>query len=135
MEKIAQMPVVLIPVHFDRDPVARLPSCQRSVVLRPFITHDFMTGIPALPGKHIPVEVGGEDREGGKRKRMERWIKRDKEEVNGKKKRKRERREERRRDKEGETKERESRKEKLKTRGQEKRGGEKKVTEEKRGKE
>ncbi|XP_050731717.1 GMP synthase [glutamine-hydrolyzing]-like [Eriocheir sinensis] len=57
MEKIAQMPVVLIPVHFDRDPVARLPSCQRSVVLRPFITHDFMTGIPALPGKHIPAEL------------------------------------------------------------------------------
>ncbi|XP_045107966.1 GMP synthase [glutamine-hydrolyzing]-like [Portunus trituberculatus] len=57
MEKIAQMPVVVVPVHFDRDPVARLPSCQRSVVLRPFITHDFMTGIPALPGKHIPVEL------------------------------------------------------------------------------
>ncbi|KAG0722284.1 GMP synthase [glutamine-hydrolyzing] [Chionoecetes opilio] len=57
MEKIAQMPVVLLPVHFDRDPVARLPSCQRAVVLRPFITHDFMTGIPALPGKHIPVEL------------------------------------------------------------------------------
>lgn len=57
MEKIAQMPIVLLPVHFDRDPVARLPSCQRSVVLRPFITHDFMTGIPALPGKHIPVEL------------------------------------------------------------------------------
>ncbi|XP_042232119.1 GMP synthase [glutamine-hydrolyzing]-like isoform X1 [Homarus americanus] len=56
-EKLAQMPLVLIPIHFDRDPVTRLPSCQRSVVLRPFITHDFMTGIPALPGKHIPVEL------------------------------------------------------------------------------
>lgn len=56
-EKLAQMPVVLIPVHFDRDPVTRLPSCQRSLVLRPFITHDFMTGIPALPGKHISPEV------------------------------------------------------------------------------
>lgn len=56
-EKLAQMPVVLIPVHFDRDPVTRLPSCQRSLVLRPFITHDFMTGIPALPGKHIIPEV------------------------------------------------------------------------------
>ncbi|XP_042863527.1 GMP synthase [glutamine-hydrolyzing]-like isoform X1 [Penaeus japonicus] len=56
-EKLAQMPVVLIPVHFDRDPVTRLPSCQRSLVLRPFITHDFMTGIPALPGKHISPEL------------------------------------------------------------------------------
>ncbi|ROT65795.1 GMP synthase [Penaeus vannamei] len=56
-EKLAQMPVVLIPVHFDRDPVTRLPSCQRSLVLRPFITHDFMTGIPALPGKHIIPEL------------------------------------------------------------------------------
>jgi len=27
------------------------------VVLRPFITNDFMTGTPAIPGKHIPVEV------------------------------------------------------------------------------
>ncbi|RXG51789.1 GMP synthase [glutamine-hydrolyzing] [Armadillidium vulgare] len=57
MEKVAQMPVVLIPVHFDREQVGRLPSCQRSVVIRPFITHDFMTGIPALPGKHLPVKV------------------------------------------------------------------------------
>lgn len=56
-EKLAQMPIVLIPVHFDRDPVTRLPSCQRSLVLRPFITHDFMTGIPALPGKHITPEL------------------------------------------------------------------------------
>ncbi|CAL4090132.1 unnamed protein product [Meganyctiphanes norvegica] len=51
------MPIVLIPVHFDRDSTTRLPSCQRSLVLRPFITHDFMTGIPAVPGKHIPAEI------------------------------------------------------------------------------
>ena len=51
------MPIVLIPVHFDRDPIDHIPSCQRSVVIRTFITNDFMTGVPAIPGKHIPVEV------------------------------------------------------------------------------
>lgn len=40
------MPVVLIPVHFERGPLYRNPSCQRSVVLRPFVTSDFMTGVP-----------------------------------------------------------------------------------------
>jgi len=49
--------VVLIPVHFDRDVVNRVPSCQHSVVLRPFVTQDFMTGVPAIPGRHLPVEV------------------------------------------------------------------------------
>ncbi|VVD02042.1 unnamed protein product [Leptidea sinapis] len=48
--RVAQMPVVLIPIHFDRDAAVRAPSCQRSVVLRPFITSDFMTGVSALPG-------------------------------------------------------------------------------------
>jgi len=57
MKKISQMPVVLIPIHFDRDPSKQLPSCQRSVVIRTFITNDFMTGIPATPGKHISVKV------------------------------------------------------------------------------
>lgn len=55
--KISQMPVILTPIHFDRDPVMHQPSCQRSVVIRTFITNDFMTGIPAQPGKHIPEEV------------------------------------------------------------------------------
>jgi len=55
--KLSQMPVVLIPLHFDRDSINRIPSCQHSVVLRPFITQDFMTGIPATPGKEIPEEV------------------------------------------------------------------------------
>ncbi|XP_071945731.1 GMP synthase [glutamine-hydrolyzing]-like [Antedon mediterranea] len=55
--KISQMPVILIPVHFDRDPVLRKPSCQRSIVIRTFITNDFMTGVPAIPGKHLPEEV------------------------------------------------------------------------------
>ena len=56
-KSIAQMPVILIPIHFDRDVAAKLTSCQRSVVIRTFITEDFMTGIPAIPDKHIPLEV------------------------------------------------------------------------------
>ena len=55
--KLSQMPIVLIPIHFDRDPINHIPSCQRSVVIRTFITNDFMTGIPATPGKQIPFEV------------------------------------------------------------------------------
>ena len=54
---IAQMPVILIPIHFDRDVASRQPSCQRSVVLRTLITEDFMTGIPAVPDKHLPLEL------------------------------------------------------------------------------
>jgi len=59
MKKITQMPVVLIPVHFDIDPVSRDPVCQRSVVIRPFLTNDFMTGVAAQPGKDVPVMVSG----------------------------------------------------------------------------
>ncbi|XP_041981853.1 GMP synthase [glutamine-hydrolyzing] isoform X2 [Aricia agestis] len=56
--RIAQMPVVLIPVHFDRDAATRAPSCQRSLVLRPFVTQDFMTGTAALPGSDVmPQDV------------------------------------------------------------------------------
>ncbi|GFY49701.1 GMP synthase [Trichonephila inaurata madagascariensis] len=57
MSSISQMPIVLIPIHFDRDVVSRNPSCQRSAVIRTFITHDFMTGIPATPNKDLPLEV------------------------------------------------------------------------------
>ena len=57
MDKISQMPVVLLPVHFDRDLLCRSPSCQRSVVIRPFITQDFMTGRAAVPTKHLPLHV------------------------------------------------------------------------------
>jgi len=55
--KVQQMPVILIPVHFDIDPVSRRPFCQRSVVLRPFITNDFMTGVAAQPGKDITIQL------------------------------------------------------------------------------
>ncbi|XP_011305061.1 GMP synthase [glutamine-hydrolyzing] [Fopius arisanus] len=57
MGAISQMPVILIPVHFDRDAASRAPSCQRSVVLRPFCSSDFMTGTPAIPGNQLPVHV------------------------------------------------------------------------------
>ena len=40
-----------------RSTLQKQPSCQRSVVIRTFITSDFMTGIPATPGNEIPVEV------------------------------------------------------------------------------
>uniref|UniRef100_A0A1I7VX56 GMP synthase (glutamine-hydrolyzing) n=1 Tax=Loa loa TaxID=7209 RepID=A0A1I7VX56_LOALO len=56
LQKIQQMPVVMIPVHFDRDPLERRASTLRSFVLRPFITNDFMTGVAALPGKDIPEQ-------------------------------------------------------------------------------
>lgn len=52
------MPVVLVPIHFDRDPANRIPSCARSIVLRPFLTNDFMTGVPIVPGsENLPTMV------------------------------------------------------------------------------
>lgn len=58
MNGISQMPVILVPLHFDRDPVDRKPSAQRSIVLRPFITNDFMTGVPVVPGsEQMPIHV------------------------------------------------------------------------------
>ncbi|XP_060565730.1 GMP synthase [glutamine-hydrolyzing]-like [Ruditapes philippinarum] len=55
--KLSQMPIVIVPLHFDRDLSQHQPSCQRSVVIRTFLTHDFMTGIAAQPDKHLPVQV------------------------------------------------------------------------------
>ncbi|CAH0564257.1 unnamed protein product [Brassicogethes aeneus] len=57
LSSISQMPVILIPLDFDRDQALRIPSCQRSIVLRPFCTQDFMTGVPAVPGKQLPIDV------------------------------------------------------------------------------
>jgi len=54
---VSQMPVVLLPIHFDRSQLERVPSCCRSVVIRPFKTMDFMTGVPAIPGKDLSVEL------------------------------------------------------------------------------
>ena len=54
---VSQMPAVLLPLHFDRSVIEKTASLQRSVALRPFKTRDFMTGVPALPGRDIPTEV------------------------------------------------------------------------------
>ncbi|KAH7960956.1 hypothetical protein HPB49_025291 [Dermacentor silvarum] len=54
---LSQMPVILLPLHLDRDVVSRQPSCQHSIVIRTFITQDFMTGIPATPNRHLPLDV------------------------------------------------------------------------------
>lgn len=43
---LSQVPVVLFPVHFGE-------HGHRSIALRPFITNDFMTGTPAIPGREI----------------------------------------------------------------------------------
>ncbi len=55
---VSQMPIILIPIHFDREEaLTRTPSCLRSVVIRTFITEDFMTGVPAIPNRQIPFKV------------------------------------------------------------------------------
>lgn len=55
--QISQMPIILIPIHFDRDLASRQPSCQRSIVIRTIITSDFMTGVPAIPNHDLPADV------------------------------------------------------------------------------
>ena len=50
LKSLAQVPVTLFPVGFD------VPG-GRSVGVRAFITRDFMTGTPALPGKDVPLEA------------------------------------------------------------------------------
>ncbi|KAL3096075.1 hypothetical protein niasHS_005834 [Heterodera schachtii] len=59
LHRVQQFPVIMIPVHFNRQykPPQYFPSMRRSVVLRPFITRDFMTGKAALPGRDIPIET------------------------------------------------------------------------------
>lgn len=47
---ISQVPVVSFPVHFGT------PG-NRSIGIRTLITNDFMTGVPALPGREMPLEA------------------------------------------------------------------------------
>ena len=49
MKKISQMPVILLPIGFEH-------FGKRSIALRPFITNDFMTGMPAIPGNDISLD-------------------------------------------------------------------------------
>ena len=50
LRKLSQVPVVSFPVNFG------VPG-NRSIAIRTFLTNDFMTGVPALPGKDISEEV------------------------------------------------------------------------------
>lgn len=54
---ISQMPVVLIPIEFDHRNDINEKGKQHSVVLRTFLTKDFMTGRPAVPGETFPTEM------------------------------------------------------------------------------
>jgi GMP synthase (glutamine-hydrolysing) len=47
---LSQVPVVLFPVDFGE-------SGKRAIAIRTFITNDFMTGVAAVPGKHLPMEA------------------------------------------------------------------------------
>jgi GMP synthase (glutamine-hydrolysing) len=48
-KKLSQVPTILFPVNFGIEGY-------RSIAIRPFITNDFMTGKPAMPGKDISLE-------------------------------------------------------------------------------
>lgn len=51
VRSLSQVPIVLVPVGFDK-------VGGYSVVVRTFLTNDFMTGIPATPGsKYMPLHV------------------------------------------------------------------------------
>lgn len=45
------MPVVLVPV--DPDNAIAGPTTRRSIAIRTFLTNDFMTGRPAIPGAEV----------------------------------------------------------------------------------
>jgi|UPI0004B0E736 GMP synthase (glutamine-hydrolysing) len=50
MRKLSQVPVILFPADFGE-------SGKRGIAIRTFITRDFMTGLPAQPGKDISVAL------------------------------------------------------------------------------
>lgn len=50
LRKLSQVPVILFPVNFGEEG-------KRSICIRPFISNDFVTGVPAMPGHHFPLEV------------------------------------------------------------------------------
>ncbi len=50
LESLSQVPVISFPVHFGEEG-------NRSIAIRTFITNDFMTGVPAVPGKEMPEEA------------------------------------------------------------------------------
>jgi len=51
VKKLSQVPVILTPTDFDEEG-------KRSIVIRTFITNDFMTGVAAIPGtEYMPEEA------------------------------------------------------------------------------
>mmetsp|Transcript_22775 Transcript_22775/g.45064 ORF Transcript_22775/g.45064 Transcript_22775/m.45064 type:complete len:621 (+) Transcript_22775:87-1949(+) len=50
VRKLSQVPVILFPVSFGQ-------TGARGICIRTFLTSDFMTGVPALPGRDIALEV------------------------------------------------------------------------------
>ncbi len=48
-KKLSQVPTILFPVNFGIEG-------NRSIAIRPFITNDFMTGKPAIPGEDVPLD-------------------------------------------------------------------------------
>lgn len=50
INKLSQVPVILFPIDFDSE---SLNSNKRSIAIRTFITNDFMTGTPAIPGINL----------------------------------------------------------------------------------
>jgi GMP synthase (glutamine-hydrolysing) len=57
MQTLRQVPVISFPVHFGQ------PG-KRSIAIRTFITNDWMTGVPAIPGVDFSPEALGEMIEG-----------------------------------------------------------------------
>jgi GMP synthase (glutamine-hydrolysing) len=54
INKLSQVPVILFPIDFDSE---SLNSYKRSIAIRTFITNDFMTGTPAIPGIDINENI------------------------------------------------------------------------------
>eukprot|EP00293_Proteomonas_sulcata_P009549 CAMPEP_0184294468 /NCGR_PEP_ID=MMETSP1049-20130417/5656_1 /TAXON_ID=77928 /ORGANISM="Proteomonas sulcata, Strain CCMP704" /LENGTH=127 /DNA_ID=CAMNT_0026602765 /DNA_START=30 /DNA_END=413 /DNA_ORIENTATION=- len=50
VHSLSQVPVVLFPAAFG-------VQGNRSIALRPFLTRDFMTGKPAVPGVELPFDA------------------------------------------------------------------------------
>ncbi|KJE97232.1 GMP synthetase, variant [Capsaspora owczarzaki ATCC 30864] len=62
---LSQVPVIVFPVDFEdgkgspglASEEGAVISPRRSIAIRTFITNDFMTGVPAVPGRDIPEDV------------------------------------------------------------------------------
>ena len=50
IRELSQVPVISFPIGFGQ------PG-NRSIAIRTFLTNDFMTGVPAIPGKDMPIKA------------------------------------------------------------------------------